>query len=188
MDDHSSVVSLNVTATPVQTEVWAGSPNGNWDINTTANWLIGVASATYHEGNVVTFDDTASGTTTIALNTVVHPSLVTFNNTTKNYTLGGSGAIAGATSLTLNGGGTVALNNTNTYTGGTALNAGTLAVGADAFLGTGNLTFNGGTLDITGSTAFTSGKVGNLTGNGTIQVDNPAGASFLTCPLPVAVR
>ncbi len=178
VDDHSSVVSLNVTATPVQTEVWTGSPNGNWDINTTANWLIGSSVAKYQEANIVSFDDTASGTTTIALNTVVHPSLVTFNNTTKNYTLGGSGAIAGATSLTLNGGGTVALNNTNTYTGGTALNAGTLAVGADAFLGTGNLTFNGGTLDITGSTAFTSGKVGNLTGNGTIQVDNPAGASF----------
>lgn len=179
VDDHASSVYLNVTATPVQAETWTGTPNGTWDIDTTANWLIGSTPAKYEEANVVTFDDSASGTTAVTLNTNVHPSSVTFSNLVKNYSISGSGAIAGATSLTVSGTGMVTLNNTNTYAGGTILNAGTLAVAADASLGTGPLTFDGGALDIAGATAFASGKSVTLNGNGgTIQVDNPAGASF----------
>lgn len=180
VDDHTSSVYLNVTATPVQTEVWHGSPNGNWDINNTANWLIGASASKWFESNVAIFDDTAAGTTAITLNTNVHPVVLTFSNIVKNYSISGSGSIAGATVLTLDGTGTVTLGNaTNTYTGGTILNAGTLAVGADSSLGAGSLTFDGGTLDVTGTTAFTSTK--NITLNasgGTIQVDNTAGAGF----------
>ena len=45
------------------------------------------------------------------------------------------------------GGGTVILNNVNTYTGGTILAGGTLQVGNNAALGTGTLTLAGGTLN-----------------------------------------
>jgi autotransporter-associated beta strand protein len=178
VDDHSSLLSLNVTATPVQTELWTGSPNGNWDINNTANWLVGVTPSKWSEGNIASFDDSASGTTSVTLNVPVHPSLMTFNNSSKDYTLSGSGAIAGASSLTLNGSGKVTLSTSNSYSGGTFINAGTLSVGADTNLGTGNLTLNSGTLNLTGSTAFTSAKNVTLSGNGTIQVDNTAGAAF----------
>jgi autotransporter-associated beta strand protein len=179
VDDHGSSVYLNVTATPVQTEVWTGTPSGNWDINNTANWRIGATASKWTEANIAAFDDSVTGTTNVVVNANVHPSAVTFNNSAKNYLFSGSGTIAGAGSLTLNGTGTVTLGNTNTYSGGTFINAGTLFVGADTNLGTGNLTLNGGTLDITGATAFASTKGITLSAPSAIQIDNTAGAGFV---------
>ena len=65
-----------------------------------------------------------------------------------------SGIISGAGSLTWNGAGTLSLTGTNTYMGGTVVNAGTVQVSADSNLGaTGTgaaaLTLNGGTLTST---------------------------------------
>ena len=62
--------------------------------------------------------------------------------------------------------GTLVLSGTNTYTGGTAINGGTLAVSSDANLGAaaGGLTFNGGTLANT--SAFTTGRAITLAAGG----------------------
>jgi len=59
-------------------------------------------------------------------------------------TLGG--AITGVGSRTNTGLGTLTLTAVNTYSGGTNLNGGILAVNSDVNLGTGALSFNGGTL------------------------------------------
>ena len=58
--------------------------------------------------------------------------------------------ISGSGNVQQNGSGTVALTGANTYTGGTFLNNGTLAVGADSALGdaSGGVTFNGATLQL----------------------------------------
>jgi autotransporter-associated beta strand protein len=63
------------------------------------------------------------------------------------------GTIFGAGAVVKNGTGTLTLTGANSYSGGTVLNAGTIAVGADNNLGapTGPLTFNGGTLQFTSS-------------------------------------
>ena len=62
--------------------------------------------------------------------------------------IGVSAALEGVGALTKLGAGTLTLSGTNTYTGGTVVNAGVLAVSADANLGhaSGPLTFDGGTL------------------------------------------
>jgi fibronectin-binding autotransporter adhesin len=87
-----------------------------------------------------------------------------------------SGVISGAGALTMAGTGTLVLNGagTNTFTGGLNLNAGTVQVGADKYLGgVNNLTFNGGTLEATNN--FTLGANHTLTvssSGGALKVDS----------------
>ncbi len=57
-----------------------------------------------------------------------------------------TGVVSGPGSFTITGNGNLSLTGANTYAGGTFLNAGTLNVMGAGNLGTGGLTFNGGTL------------------------------------------
>ncbi|WP_421591349.1 autotransporter outer membrane beta-barrel domain-containing protein [Shinella sp. M27] len=67
--------------------------------------------------------------------------------------------------------GTLVLRGTNTYTGGTAINGGTVRIASDANLGAaaGGLSFDGGTLNTTAD--ITSGRSVDLTGAGTFLTD-----------------
>jgi fibronectin-binding autotransporter adhesin len=100
------------------------------------------------------------------------------SSTTANLTVGGTGASttfsgtladgAGAISLTKSGGGTLALTGANAYSGGTALDAGVLALGNDMALGTGALTMAPGTTltaltDLTVSTPIAFAAAGDPT-------------------------
>lgn len=68
--------------------------------------------------------------------------------------------------------GTLVLDGTNTFTGGTTIHAGTVQVASDANLGaaTGALTLGNGTLHTTAS--FQTDRAVALTGNGTFQTDD----------------
>ena len=127
---------------------WVGDGSVNaWDTST-ANWTNAVAGQVlYQDGDTVTFDDSGSSTPAIALNTTAQPLSVTFSNSVKNYTVGGSGAIAGAGGLTKAGTGTATLSTVNTYSGATTISAGTLVIGGTGQLGSGtyagNITDNG---------------------------------------------
>jgi fibronectin-binding autotransporter adhesin len=80
-------------------------------------------------------------------------------------------SLTGATQLVKTDGGTLVLTGVNSYTGGTAINGGTLQISSDANLGAaaGGLSFNGGTLHATG--AITSDRAVDLAGSGTFQAD-----------------
>jgi fibronectin-binding autotransporter adhesin len=76
------------------------------------------------------------------------PKSVTFNNLNQNYLIQGTHAIAGSATLAVNGGGYVAISNSNSYTGGTTLSNGTLSFANGALGTTGNITFAGSNADL----------------------------------------
>jgi fibronectin-binding autotransporter adhesin len=168
-----SASSCVITLQPVVPTglLWAVG-NGTWDVNNSANWknLVGTTGLVYTNGVPVIFDDTATGTSPIALslNTTVNPTSVTANLTNKNYTLSGTGAIAGPIGLTQNGSGTLTLATTNTYSGGTADTGGILEADATGALGSGLLTMSGGVLSNNVSATLTNAI--NLSSNSTFGV------------------
>ena len=158
------------TTTPKQVDlsldtkdlVWSGA-TAPWDINTSLNWNSGADM--YLQGDSVSFTD-AGATKAVTLNATVTPAAVAFNNSVGNdYTLSGSGAIAGTCELSKNGGGTLTLSGANTFSGDTTLSDGTLLIAANSTpsgvgstvtsgpVGAGTLTLSGGTLQTTPSGA-----------------------------------
>jgi autotransporter-associated beta strand protein len=89
-----------------------------------------------------------------------------------------SGTISGTGALTKIGTGSWTLSGTNTYSGGTALNAGTLAVGSNSALGTGDLTFANGTTLQAAANGLSLANA--MTLNGTSTVDTQANALTLS--------
>ena len=79
--------------------------------------------------------------------------------------------LTGTATLVKTDAGTLVLTGANSYTGGTAIDGGTVRVASDANLGAaaGALSFNGGTLGTTAS--FSSGRAVNLVGAGTLLTD-----------------
>jgi autotransporter-associated beta strand protein len=161
----TKTIALVVTSSTYNPALYWRVGNGVWDINTTANWTQFSSPVKYTDGNAVIFDDTATGPSPmiVTLDTIVNPLSVTTDNAAPtNYTISGTGAIAGAASVTLLGSGALTLSGTNTYTGGTIISAGQLNInnGGDAINGTaiglGPLTINAGaTIDNTSGSNVT---------------------------------
>jgi len=175
--------------------IWRGDGTANsWDILTTTNWLNGTNVAYYFDGASVTFDDSGSNSPAINLTTNLQPGSVTVA-AAKNYTLGGSGSLAGTMMLVKSGSGTLTITNANSFSGGVSLAAGTVALGNTAGAGVGPLIFNGGTvslslrsqqtytndLDVEGTGALISaGGYNNIvggdwSGTNTLNISMPSG-------------
>jgi autotransporter-associated beta strand protein len=131
--------------------IWTGGVDGTtWDIATTKNWknLANSQPDTFFNDDSVTFDDTA-GHYLVSLNVPVTVSSMLVNNSAGDYLFFGDGSIGGSGALTKSGTGALTLAMSNSYTGGTVLNAGTLNLNHASAIGSGTLTINGGAIDNT---------------------------------------
>ena len=169
-------VVLNVAGVPASL-VWAGADYSSptyWDQNTTVNW-VGLPDGKFVDGDNVAFDDSATATIVDVRDTMT-PVSVTFSNTTaKPYTIGGIGSIDGPTGITKSGNGLVTITNDNTMSGTVALNAGITSIASGDGLGTGAITFDGGTLAFTGTAAAWSRSLTLNAGGGGIDITAAAG-------------
>ena len=155
-------IYLQVTASSINAPLYWQAGNGAWNFGS-PNWTQSSAPADYSDGDTVIFDNSATGVGpfTVTLSGVVNPGSVTFNNTSKSYTITNTGGgITGSGVLSFLGSGTNTLAGANSYNGGTVLSAGQLNInnggsGSASAIGTGTLTINGGTIDNTSGSNVT---------------------------------
>ncbi len=141
-------VLLNVAGSPPAKLVWQGTNGSAWDLNTTVNWRNNSTADKFFNLDSVVFDDTATNNNVVISGTV-QPGQVSLTNSILNYNLGG-GVLGGAGPLSKNGSGNLTLGGSNSFSGGTFINGGTLILSNDVAnqfaLGTGAITLAGGTL------------------------------------------
>ncbi len=169
---------------------WTGSFGTAWNTNSTTNFsavndlvpsVFNANLATYGVKDHVTFDDTGSGGAVAIANVGVAPQSVVFSNSAKSYDLTG-GPITGTTSLVLSGGGHLTLDNSNTYTGGTFVNSGTLIVDSASGIESGtNLSVGGMT------SLFTHAPTvpGGIAGASVAAVPEPGTLALLAAGLAI---
>jgi autotransporter-associated beta strand protein len=160
--------------------------------NSNINWLDGATPSNFSSNDTVNFTDVGVGVVNVDAGGVT-PGDVNVSNTAGTYTFTG-GAIGGSGKLTKTNGGSLTLQNANTFTGGVALNGGVTTISADSGLGasSGNVSMGGGTLMLAGNVDSTrnvsltagtidtngnSGTFANFTGSGNLT---KRGAGTLT--------
>jgi autotransporter-associated beta strand protein len=158
-------INLNISSV-VKALAWSGAANDLWD-TASVNWYDvnnGYTPASYSEiggfGDVVTFDDSATGPTAIEIPAPVTPVAVAFNNNAYAYSFTGAGKISGIAGVTKDGFQPVTLGTANDYSGGTIINQGAIYLGADSALGTGPATLT--TLGVLASDSTTTRTLPNI--------------------------
>lgn len=208
----NSAVTLSIAGAPIDL-TWTGASGANWTIGgSQQNFTTGSAAEVFQQLDKLTFDDTALETS-IILNDELAPGTITINSANKDYTFSGSGSIAGITSLTKDGSGTLLLTTDNSYSGGTTINAGILRVGdggstgslgsgaisnnaqlilhrsnalslPNLISGTGSLLHQGtGTTSISGANSFSGGT--SIT-SGTIKLGHASALGGTSAPLSIS--
>jgi autotransporter-associated beta strand protein len=175
-------VNFDATAYPI----WTGS-------NSTAfsggiNWKLATDNSPtdYQNLDAVVFDDSAVGFTTVNISGTATPYSTTFNNSNLNYTLTGAFGIGGSGSLTKSGTGLLTIANTNSYSGGTFINSGTIALGkTNGLPSAGALTLgsgtSNGTFELSGnSQSVTALAVGAGAAAANQVITNSVGSGTLT--------
>ncbi len=179
--DAAAAISPNSSVTDNGNLVFNYSGPGSYSGN-----VSGSGALTVQNGGTVSLSGTNTYTngTTIALSSTLQinapAALPTAGNIADNGSLvfnfnaagSYSGVISGTGSLTVQNGGTVALSGINTYSGGTTLDIGILQISNPANIGSGQLFFNGGELELL--PGFGSGAIGNA------MLVSPSGGTILS--------
>jgi autotransporter-associated beta strand protein len=162
--------------------IWAGTQNYDWDAATSLNWLRNGEEDWFVPNDTVVFNDSGSAGQDINLSGLLHIGMMIFDASV-DYTFGGSGKITGPGGLIKNGTGTLRFSGYNDYQGPTTINEGVIEVtglkpaGQPSPVGSSpgdpsNLSFNGGTLRIFGSSSVTDRGMMLLEGGGTLNLLN----------------
>jgi len=183
-------VQLVVTGNPA-TLTWQGYNGNIWDLNTSTNWNNGGVTDNFFNSDAVIFDDT-SANGNVDITGIVRPRSIMVSNAATAYTITSTnGSIVGAASLIKLGAGTLTLNGSNSYSGGTTVGDGTLVVNGANAAGTGTITLSGGTLtlgasianalNVTAPSALNPGGntlSGALSGTSTLNINITGGNTF----------
>ena len=165
-------------------QTWTnGAGTKQWN-TTDANWNGGTPNGIYIDNKYnQVFDDTAGAANgTVNIPATVSPLGVLFaNSSAVTYTISsttGSG-INGNGAVVIQGPGTVNLNTSNSYVGGTTLLGGTLNIGDPNALGFGTFIIAGGTFDAPNPAVSQIGSVPMIwSGNFTFTGSNSLGLGF----------
>ncbi len=160
-----------------ETLTWYGGTK-KWN-TTDVNWRQVATPTKYTNGSDVVFAGKGSGEVT--LEETLTPASVDVDSS-EAYTFSGTGKLSGSMQLTKNGSGTLTINTANEYSGGTVIKEGTIVMGNDKALGTGDVTLGAkllrATLELGGNTLSANVTVAGDTdvapvqiGNGTINGD-----------------
>ena len=155
--------SSNTNLFPVNALINAGT--GTLTVSQAAG-LSGVVAST--GGGELVFNAANAG---ITISAPIYNSGASTTGATTNVTNG-----ATASTVVITGTNAVTLSGSNSFTGGTILNSGTLLVGNNAALGTGSITLNGGTLSGTGG--FEPTLANAIIANGAASINSPSGSSL----------
>jgi len=161
LNDDGANVTINITAPSIQNLIWS-TGDGVWKTTGGLDWNGGTAQyLEYPSGvnDVVTFDDTASGTVTITGQ--VNPSATTVNVTSSFYTFAGAGSIGGTNGIAKLGTSTLEIDNANNFTGPVTISGGSGTTGGTLFVN--NVSALGAT-------------------NGTVTVNGPANTLEIGIP------
>ncbi len=163
----------------------------------------GITTLTMTGGNITT----GTGTLTLGgnvignadANTATISGNLALGSTTRTFTIASGAAspgmsisamVSGTGGLTKNGAGTLVLSSSNTYSGATAVSAGTLIVAANSALGTtagGTTVSNGGTLGFQGGVTYNTKESVKIYGAGTAgssgAIDNVSGTNSFAGPI-----
>ena len=185
--------SATLTVAGNNTLTLAGSSTYTGTANVNTGATLSLASANALGAGVVV--NTNSGTVSVGLDSTIgaisgaagtitnagtYPTILTLGAAGGSYTQSSGALISGNLSLIKNGAYTQTLSASNTYTGGTILNAGQLILSntntAASAVGTGDLILNGGTLANNGTTGSLSG---NLISGAAAHTISPGGHSAI---------
>jgi len=190
LSNTANSIILTIKATRESGEVaWSGTQKV-WDLSNTASWLRNGNSDVFVNRDSVIFDDRGKANTSVYMATPLSVNRMIVDGSS-NYTIMGTGNIAGTGNLIKRGTGTLRLVNQNSYTGKTIIEAGTLEItnlddaGAASSIGAAtedaaNFVLNGGaTLSHVGIPTSTKRKLTMNAGDCTFNVNSGTTMSLL---------
>ena len=150
---------------------YAGAMSGIGSLTKTGAGNLTLTGSSSYTGGTTVSGGTLTGSTANLRGTIVNDATVAFDQATDGVY---GGVMSGSGRLVKSGAGTLALSGVNTYSGGTTIKAGTVAISSNDNLGAANggLTFDGGALRFDAGFVLSSLRAITLAiGGGTIDTN-----------------